>query len=53
MKKALVLFLITAIAVTALAGCLSEAPRKDKEQAVSVFTLDVNPGVRVYVDENG
>ena len=58
MKKFwIALILILALAVTCLVGCGStEEPSNDlesqKENASAVFTLDVNPGVRVYVKED-
>ena len=60
MKKILTALLLVALAV-ALAACGNpDAPSKPlteadklKAQAVEVFTLDINPGVRVYVAENG
>ncbi len=53
MKKLLItLTLISALLITCLASCTVPSDNTDalKANAAAVFTLDVNPGVRVYVD---
>ena len=55
MKKILIsLVLVLTLLTAALTGCGMSEEELDllKADAAAVFTLDVNPGVRVYVDED-
>ena len=54
-KTALSIVLIMVLCVTCLAGCQVPAGNDDGEldaTAASIFTLDINPSVKVYLDEN-
>ena len=54
MKKTLLsILVIAALSLTCLVGCQIGGAGDGKDTAASVFTLDINPSVRFYVDENG
>lgn len=54
-KLSILLSVIIVLTAVCLAGCVIKPVNDEKtleEKASAVFTLDVNPGVRVYVDED-
>lgn len=62
MKKALIaLTLVIALVSGCLMGCDTQntEPTDNKnndsvtEMSATIFTLDINPGIRIFVDENG
>ena len=54
-KLSILLSVIIVLTAVCLAGCVIKPVNDEKtleEKSSAVFTLDVNPGVRVYVDED-
>lgn len=53
-KRILSLVLVLALALTALVGCDLVPPKETPaEDAAAIYTMDVNPGLRIYVDTEG
>ncbi len=53
-KRILTLVLVLALALTAFVGC-DLVPPKDTpdDSAAAIYTMDVNPGLRIFVDAEG